>query len=188
MREKLITTPAKILFIGLDSADPDLILQWCDAGVLPTLQALRNRSAWSSTTNPPGIYSGAVWPSFYTGVSPARHGRYFRRQIQPGTYRIRDVRAWDNKHEPFWSVVSRADRRVAIIDVPHAPLCENLNGIQLVDWATHDREYPGTRSWPPSLASEVIARFGKDPVGNCELPGRARADYKDGQRILENSV
>lgn len=173
-----MAAPAKILFIGLDSADPDLILQWCDAGVLPTLQALRRRSAWSVTTSPPGVYSGAVWTSFLTGVSPARHGLYYPRQIRRGTYHLRDVKVWDVKYAPFWDVVSRADRRVAIIDVPHAPLCENLNGLQLVDWATHDREYPGTCSWPPSLAAEVLARFGKDPVGNPELPGRARADYK----------
>jgi hypothetical protein len=73
-KEASVTTQA--LFIGLDAADKDLLLEWAHAGHLPHIRALLGRAAWGVTRNPLGLFVGAVWPSFYTGVSPARHGRY----------------------------------------------------------------------------------------------------------------
>ncbi|HEY5140594.1 MAG TPA: hypothetical protein VIJ25_14960, partial [Methylococcales bacterium] len=71
-----MTSKTKVLFIGIDSADKDLISQWANAGLLPTFQSLFQKAAWGVTTNPVGFYVGALWPSFATGVSAARHGRY----------------------------------------------------------------------------------------------------------------
>jgi predicted AlkP superfamily phosphohydrolase/phosphomutase len=72
------------------------------------------------------------------------------------------------KHEPFWEDLSRAGRRVAILDVPLSAPSKNLNGIQLVEWGAHDAQY-GFLTSPPSLAKEVVARFGNHPWrGNCD--------------------
>ena len=46
--------------------------------------------------------------------------------------------------------------------MPRQPLSE-INGIQLCEWATHDRDH-GTRSWPPELAAKIEARFGPNPL------------------------
>jgi predicted AlkP superfamily phosphohydrolase/phosphomutase len=157
---------AKVLFIGLDSAEPDLIMQWSEAGLLPTFQSLKNTSAWGAATTPPGFSNGVTWPSLFTGVSPAKHGRYYFRQIVPGTYQMAKFQDDDLKHEPFWNVLSQANRRVGIIDMVRASLSKNLNGIQLVDWMTHDRVSP-PRSWPPALEAEATAQFGADPFDGC---------------------
>ena len=151
------------MFIGVDAGDKDLILQWAEAGALPTFQSLLKRGLRGVTTNPPGLFVGAVWPSFYTGASPAKHGRYCYRQIRPGTYDFYSTHTANFvKREPFWNTLSRAGRRVAILDVPHT-FPGALNGIQLVEWGAHDAAH-GFMSWPPMLASEVENRFGRHPV------------------------
>jgi predicted AlkP superfamily phosphohydrolase/phosphomutase len=61
--------------------------------------------------------------------------------------------------------------------VPKAPLVHDLNGVQIVDWGTHDPEYP-LSTWPPELAAEVAARFGRDTIGNCDADGRSPAEFE----------
>lgn len=181
-----MTSPAKVVFLGLDAADKDLIFRWCEDGFLPNIEAFRKESLWGLTANPPGLYSGAVWPSFYTGISPARHGRYFHTQLRRGTYKTYDFRTSDLKCEPFWNPLSRAGRRLCIIDVPKAPPSKKLSGIQVCDWGTHDPEFSSLRCFPPSLVSEVTSRFGKDPVGLCDVPESRAEDFLNlRDRLLE---
>jgi predicted AlkP superfamily phosphohydrolase/phosphomutase len=169
----------RVLFIGFDAMDPSLVLEWAKAGVLPTFQSLMERGAFGPTRNPTGLFVGAIWPSFFTGVSPARHGRYCYAQLVTGTYSVQRFRPPQLKREAFWNFLSNAGQRVAIVDVPKSPLSPNLNGVQLQDWGTHDPD-PGFvfTSWPPSLATQVTERFGSDPVGDCNFIGRTETDIK----------
>jgi predicted AlkP superfamily phosphohydrolase/phosphomutase len=68
--------------------------------------------------------------------------------------------------EPFWNQLSRAGRRVAIVDVPKTVPSAALNGCQLVDWGTHDPDH-GYSSSPRELAAEVKNRFGH-PLFKCD--------------------
>lgn len=175
-----MTSKTKILFIGIDAADKDLIIEWSKAGLLPTFGSLFAKGAWGVTTNPIGFYVGAIWPSFATGLSPARHGRYCYSQLSPGSYQTTKFNASDIKEELFWDTLSRAGRRVAIVDVPRIPPSENLNGIHIVDWGTHDPDFPDlVYTWPRSLAQEVEAEFGRAPISNCNAIQRTPDGIKD---------
>ncbi|HEY9852805.1 MAG TPA: alkaline phosphatase family protein [Leptolyngbyaceae cyanobacterium] len=170
----------KILFIGIDAADKDLITQWANEGLLPTFKSLFERAAWGITKNPIGLFVGAVWPSFWTGVSPAQHTRYCYSQLIPGTYNTKKFSVFDVEGKPFWDVFSQAGRRVAIIDVPKSFPSENLNGIQIVDWGTHDPDFVGNiYTWPHSLALEVQLKFGRDPIGDCNTVKRTAIGFQE---------
>lgn len=171
-------THPRVLFLGFDAMDPDLIMEWSRDGTLPTFASLARRASSAVTHNPAGLYVGAVWPSFFTGVSPARHGRYCYRQIVPGTYQEARFLPHDLKRGPFWVPLSAAGRRVAIVDVPKSPLTASLNGVQIKDWGTHDPEFDaGFATWPAPLAAEIAARYGLDPVGDCDIIERTAAGY-----------
>jgi predicted AlkP superfamily phosphohydrolase/phosphomutase len=174
-----LTNPTKVLFIGIDAADKHLILQWARGGLLPTFRSLLDTAAWGSTTNPFGLYVGAVWPSFYTGLSPDRHSRYCYRQLRPGSYDIYDFRPTHVRGEPFWDTLSRANKRVAVIDVPKTYPSPRLNGIHIVDWAAHDPDSEEPSSTPAALAREVVAQFGRDPIGNCNGDRQDAAAFID---------
>jgi predicted AlkP superfamily phosphohydrolase/phosphomutase len=117
MIDEAMSSPAKIIVIGLNSADRNLLLKWSDSGDLPVLESLRQKCVWGVLASPPAMGDDATWASFYTAVSPARHGRYFNNQIQPGTYAMSQFRDVHLKHEPFWNTFSRAGYRIVIIDV-----------------------------------------------------------------------
>jgi predicted AlkP superfamily phosphohydrolase/phosphomutase len=177
------------LFLGLDAMDRDLISQWAEAGILPTFRSLFERATFGTSRNPPGLFVGAVWPSFFTAVTPARHGRYCYEQLVNGTYGVRRFLSSDLKRSPFWCCLSDAGRRIAIIDVPKSPLTPNLNGIQLVNWGTHDPEVDNAfRTWPPPSARQLSVRYGADPVGDCNHIGRNVAGIEAFCRNLEARI
>lgn len=74
---------AKVLVIGWDGAEKDLLLQWSESGKLPTIQRLSNKGLWVIISTPLGMGDEAIWTTLYTGVSPAKHGRFFGNQIWP---------------------------------------------------------------------------------------------------------
>jgi predicted AlkP superfamily phosphohydrolase/phosphomutase len=157
----LSSSTTKLLLVGLDCADPALLQQWLDAGDLPVLQSLRERGSWGPLHSPPGLADDATWASFQTGVSPARHGRYFFHAIEPGSYR---TPFWEEKHlqyPMFWETLSDAGKRVAVIDVPKSPLSRNINGVHVTDWRVHGRDRK-TQSWPDNISVELLSRFGED--------------------------
>ena len=162
---------ARTVLIGLDAAAGDLLFEGCDRGLFPNLAALRDRGAWGIAEGLPGFGSGAIWPSFSTGVNPAKHGRYFYRQIGSAGYGAEPFEATDFKAEAVWEVLSAAGRRVAVFDVPKAGLFENLNGIQAVDWIAHGPVYKRLVTWPPEFATELVRDFGTDPLPSCDRPG-----------------
>jgi len=160
---------ASAVLIGVDAGDKDLILQWAEAGLLPSFRSALKRGLSGVITNPPGLFVGSVWPSFYTGVLPGKHGWYCFEQLRPGTYDLYHTEPGSFvSRDPFWRDLSGAGRKVAILDLPH-PFPGAVNGIQLGAWGAHDAGN-GPVSWPPSLAREVVGRFGRHPV-----PGRCNA-------------
>src|SRR5688572_1385532 len=168
----------KVLFLGFDAGNKYLIQQWAADGILPTLQALLKKGLKGNTMSLPGLFTGATWPSFQTGVNPARSGVHSWMQLKPGSYEFyRCLTGSQLKREPFWRDLSRAGRKVTVLDVPLSALTENLNGVQLVEWGAHDAQY-GFVTWPPSLAREVEARFGRHP-----LRGVCNADRDNGGYI-----
>jgi predicted AlkP superfamily phosphohydrolase/phosphomutase len=170
--------PTRILFIGFDALDKDLLLQWAGSGILPTFRSLLHEATHGLIANPAGLYGGTLWPSFITGVSPARHRRFFQRQAPRGEYAEVDFRPSDMQGQPFWKTLSSAGRKVAILDVPLSPLTPHLNGIQLVDWSTHDPDVEPAASYPSTLANELVAQFGRQLSDRCEEVEPTSAGYK----------
>jgi len=173
-----VTSCAKVLFIGVDAADKDLIKTWAKDGSLPVFNELLKHGVWGVVDNPPALYVGAVWPSFYTGLSPTRHHRYCYEQLRPGTYdNYRFHPISDLQAEPFWVALSRAGKRVAAIDIAKAPLTNDINGVHVVDWGTHDAEAAGLLTWPDDLKQDLISRFGTDQIGSCNAVRTKAEDY-----------
>jgi len=160
----------KVLLIGLDSGESGLLLEWARQGALPHIKQLLERGTWCEATPPRGFGNGVVWPSLHTGVGPGTHGRYYLRQLRPGSYDIVDFEEDTGLcRAPFWKPISEAGKRVGVIDMVRAPLVEGLNGFQIADWLTHDATGQA-RSWPPTLIGDITRRLGADPLqGNADV-------------------
>jgi predicted AlkP superfamily phosphohydrolase/phosphomutase len=180
---------ARVLVIGIDAGSRSLIEGWAAEGVLPNIRALMARGVVGGTDSVEGFFVGSTWPSFYTGASPAEHGIHSLSQLRPGTYLVDRCRPGEfTKREPFWNHLSRAGRRVAILDVPLSGVSPDLRGIQMVEWGSHDAVY-GFRTWPRGLAREVRARFGAHPLSvSCDADHRSPAQFADFTRRLVAGV
>jgi predicted AlkP superfamily phosphohydrolase/phosphomutase len=178
-----MTIPPKVFFLGLDAASRDLVLPWSEEGLLPTFRSLCETSLWGTTSNAPGLYTGSVWPTLWTGLTAGRHGCYYYEQLKPGTYEIEEFLGDQIKAEPFWNVLGRSGRRLALFDVPKVGLCKNINGIQIADWGTHEVDMDAC-SWPPGLIDEMHERHGASPFRRCDWV----MDGPDPERTLRDML
>jgi predicted AlkP superfamily phosphohydrolase/phosphomutase len=173
------TSPTRVLVIGIDAASPDLLDAWIADGTLPNLAALVKRGLGARTRGLDGFFVGSTWPSMYTGTSPAQHGFHYQMQLVPGTYRLEDrAKGAFVEREPFWRALSRAGKRVAVLDVPLSRLERELDGVQVVEWGGHDAFF-GFSALPPELATEIESRAGRHPAGvSCDASGRGAEEYR----------
>lgn len=168
---------ARLLFIGLDAMSPALILRWARSGELPVLARLLDRGYSADVANPAGFLSSvSLWPTFFTATQPVAHGYMAYRQIVPGTYSTRIHGPDDVSGEPLWERLSKAGKRIAVIDIPWAQLSKDINGIHVNEWMTHDT-YNGLETNPASLKDELLAKYGADVVGQCDNGGRGPGNY-----------
>ena len=167
-----------LLVLGIDAADPDLIEQWAADGTLPHLGALIRRGFSGRTHSVDGFFIGATWPSFFTGVTPARHGIHYMVQFEPGTGTLYRPAAADYvRRPPFWHALASAGRRVAVLDVPLSRIDPGIDALQIVEWGGHDAVF-GFRACPPEAGREILKRFGSHPLGpTCDATGRQAGDY-----------
>lgn len=167
---------ARVVVLGFDSADPDLILGWARDGTLPNFGRLLGESAWGRVENPRGMVAGSVWQSFHTGVWPGRHGQYEgTKHFDSQTYEdgVYFERA-ELPRETLWEILSRRGHRVAVLDAPFVFLAAGLNGLHIHEWGSHERRGSRTgsvefRAWPEDLRDDVLARYGDDPLGMHEV-------------------
>lgn len=146
-----------LVLIGLDAFEHTVLDRLVDEGRLPHIRALIHRGNYRRLAGEgPGL-QGAVWRSFLTGRPLGDHGWFFRKLWRPETGRIEPASPTWLDATPFWKLLDK-QLKVAVVDVPHAtasPAC----GIHLDGWQTHDEAT--LYASPPSLLTEVQARFGK---------------------------
>ncbi|MGD1861210.1 MAG: alkaline phosphatase family protein [Leptolyngbyaceae cyanobacterium] len=152
----------RIVVIGLDSADPDLIRLWASRGQLPFINSLLQSGSWARLMSTRGLFSDSPWPTFNTGVPPSKHGFYNFQAIQSGTTDIVRVGEHCSRFLPFWWLLRDAGKRVAVFDVPKTKPIPGIDGIQVSGWG---EEYPliEQSSLPVPLVEELTARFGQYP-------------------------
>jgi predicted AlkP superfamily phosphohydrolase/phosphomutase len=161
----------RFLLVALDSADPDLLLQWSADGTLPTLAALQARGAHARLTGPETVSAHGVWTSIWSGVSLSRHGRYLPRPLRTGSYDLAAVEGVRDAALPFWNALTQ--QTIAILDAPDARPVPGLNGPQLLGWGSHPSPSV-VRSEPRDLAAEVARRLGPRIVSDETQGSRTR--------------
>ena len=128
----------------MDAASPALLEQVSAAGRLPNLRALMERGLSGDVRSVDGFFVGSTWPSFQTGLSPAKHGLHYLTQLKPGTYAYYRKAEGEFIHgDPFWRQLRRAGLRAAVLDVPltrlDAPGSSSQAGAQTGSEGDRDR-------------------------------------------------
>ncbi len=78
--------PKKVVVLGMDALDPNLLERFIKDNKLPNFSKLKNTGTYArlETTNPP--QSEVAWSSFATGLNPGGHGVFDFIMRDPKTY------------------------------------------------------------------------------------------------------
>ena len=120
---------SRTLLIGLDGATFTVLDRLLAQGVMPNLRAIVARGVRASLRSimPPLTPPG--WTSMITGKRPGRHGVFdFFQKESPENQYFRLATARDIHSETVWSLASRQDRRVVVLNYPVTFPAPAVNG------------------------------------------------------------
>lgn len=159
----------RLLTVGLDAADKDIIGEWANAGLLPAFKSLMSGSTWGDVENPRGLEAGSCWPTFYSGCLPSETGQYDgARRFDPQSYMDVSYRPDASTRNAIWTVLSKAGKLCGVIDAPYNYPVHEINGIKVNDRGSHvpagGSDYMEFKTHPAELADEIVRQFGPDPA------------------------
>jgi predicted AlkP superfamily phosphohydrolase/phosphomutase len=145
----------KVLLIGLDGAEWDLIRPMAEAGELPNLARLMKAGVYGNLRSlEPLAKSPAIWTTIATGKSPEEHGiDSFVDKVggRPLTQNMRKVRA-------LWNIFSAVGRKVGVVGWLMSWPAEEVNGFVISDYLqyeAHGSTRMNARTYPPGLEQEI---------------------------------
>lgn len=153
----------RVLLIGLDSADAELIEQWMAQGVMPGFSALRQQGSWGRLGTTAEIMHVSAWPTMYTGTTPGHHGLYHAYQITGGAQEIHRARPETCGRPPFWKYLDDAGRKCIIFDAFMNYRLEGFKGVQILDYGTWTW-FGEQGSSPRNMLGDIQRRFGPYPA------------------------
>jgi predicted AlkP superfamily phosphohydrolase/phosphomutase len=148
----------KVIVIGIDSATWDLLLPWMEEGRLPNLQRLMRQGVWTTleSTFPP--LSPAAWTSMATGKNPGSHGILDHIVRKGKTYDFSPINSHMRGSKALWQILSEANKKVGIINVPLTYPPEKVNGFMISGMYTPSEDHVFT--YPPSIIEELNTEIG----------------------------
>jgi predicted AlkP superfamily phosphohydrolase/phosphomutase len=159
--------PTRQLLIGLDAMEWSLVSRWMNEGRLPSFRSIADRGVHACLESTARALPDTAWPALYTGMNPAKLGKYFYVQYDAATASLRYMTDEEIRAVPFWQRLDAAGVRAGVVDVPHLPPGVLSAGFSVTNWGAHDNVHHTTAT-PPALALEIGARFGSHPVEDCE--------------------
>ena len=156
---------SKIMMIGLDASEPELIERWMADGSLPNLRRLRDNGAYGRLDSSAEWLSASQWISFYTSTHPSQHGYYFPFGWRPSVMKQERPNPDWLPYTPFWWKFDKNGPRVIVLDMPHSYQPESLNGFEIRGWSTHE-SHDRPKSYPSSKLDWVKNTFGELPLTN----------------------
>jgi predicted AlkP superfamily phosphohydrolase/phosphomutase len=193
----------RIIVLGFDGVDPNLLEKWMGEGHLPNLKKLSETGYYHPlrTANPP--QSPVAWSSFTSGTWPGDHGIFDFLQRDPMTY-LPDVSyqsiekptfwlfnllldnpasARNNRHGPaFWKTASDQGKRVVVLSVPYSFPPDTLNsGKMLSGLGVPDLR--GTNSTFYYFATDLTASEAKKGAGGSKF-----VQIKRGANRIETEI
>ena len=153
----------RVLLIGLDSADAELIDAWAAEGHLPTFARLRREGVSGRLGTTAEVMHVSAWPTLYTGTTPGQHGMYHAYQVREGDQAIHRTEPEWCGQPPFWKFLDDAGRKCIVFDAFMDYLLPGFKGLQVVDYGTWTWfGEPG--STPRGALRDIQRRFGRYPA------------------------
>ena len=174
----------RVLVIGWDGADWEILDPLLRAGDLPNLAALAERGSRGVARSVLPSHSWAAWPSFLTGVDPAGHGVFDILEHRPGQTRRMPVSSRSILAPTWPQRLSDAGRTVLLVNIPLTYPPIPVRGVVIAGGVippkavySHPAEAGPGLGWPINGGSWTTFRHRPlDLVDDVERVTAARAD------------
>lgn len=153
----------RILLIGLDSADAELVEGWMQSGAMPNFARLRQQGQWGNLGTTAEVMHVSAWPTLYTGATPGHHGMYHAYQVRAGEQHIRRTEPDWCALPPFWKHLDDAGRKCIVFDAFMDYKLPDFKGKQILEYGTWTW-FGEPVSTPRGLLNDIKQRFGPYPA------------------------
>jgi tetratricopeptide (TPR) repeat protein/arylsulfatase A-like enzyme len=123
----------RVLLIGWDSADWQLINPLLEAGKLPNLSALIDRGVIGNLSTIRPILSPMLWTSIATGKRPEKHGIHGFIEPRPDEVGVRGVSSTSRKTKALWNILSQNGLKSIVANWYASHPAEPVNGVTVSD-------------------------------------------------------
>lgn len=152
----------RVLLVGVDAGDWEIIRPMAERGELPTFAALMNEGAVAPARTLQPSLSPLLWTSIATGKSPDAHGILDFVTRDPVTGRTVPVTSTLRRVKAVWNIASEFEKRVAVVGWLATWPAEEVNGVMVTDRVSlHPFDAAGTGhavralTHPPEFAGEI---------------------------------
>jgi predicted AlkP superfamily phosphohydrolase/phosphomutase len=181
----------RVLIVGWDGADWEILDPLLAAGELPNLAALieRGRKGVSRSCLP--SHSWAAWPTFLTGRDPAGHGVFDILEYRPGATRRLPVSSRSILAPTWPQQLSDAGRTSLVVNVPLTYPAPEIRGVAIAGGVipqgsvySHPPQAGPDLGWPINGGSWTTFRHRPlDLIADVENVTRRRAEAM--RRLLD---
>jgi len=119
----------RVVVIGLDGTPHTLLQRLLAEGRMPELARIVAEGELRQMDSIWPWVSSVAWASYMTGRNPAKHGIYGFIDRDPTTYKTYIPTSHHMKADTLWEILSRAGKRVIVINVPVTYPPRPVNGI-----------------------------------------------------------
>ena len=160
----------RMLVIGLDAADRELVERWCDAGLLPNISRMRANGTWGELQTTADTVHVSAWPGIFSGTTPDKHGLYHAYVMRPGEQAPVRPRPEECPVPFLWKLLDAHGIRSIVMDAFLTCPLRDFSGIQIVDWGSWTW-FSGQEIQPESIRHAIRRRFGAYPAENHSKVG-----------------
>ncbi|MEM6731614.1 MAG: alkaline phosphatase family protein, partial [Myxococcota bacterium] len=107
--------PGRVLVIGVDGAEWNMIEPLVAAGKMPNLRRLMKEGSYGDLETIEPILSPIIWTTIATGREPEDHGVTWFMERDPKTGATKPVTSRTRKTKAIWNIASSMDRSVGVV-------------------------------------------------------------------------
>ena len=184
--------PARVLLIGWDAADWQMIRPLLDAGLMPTLQSLLGRSASGNLASMQPMLSPILWNSIATGRRADAHGVLGFTEPVPDGPGIRPVASTSRRCKALWNILTQQSMTSNVVGWYATHPAEPIRGAMVSNHLAFAGAHEGPLS--PLQRGSVHPAELADALAECRVhPSEIDASailpfIPDAARIAESSA
>jgi Tfp pilus assembly protein PilF len=156
--------PRRVLLVGWDAADWQLIEPLIARGLMPTLEAFRRSGSWGPLATVRPILSPVLWNTVATGKRADHHGVHGFTEPAPGGAGVRPVSSTTRRCKALWNIATRCGLATHVVGWYASHPAEPIAGVMVSNQFEHcvspdggQAPVPPGSVHPVELAAELAA-------------------------------